>query len=109
MTPGTVVRIWRGEAESRNADSYARHVTTHVFPALKAIAGHGGAYLLQRQTAGRVEFLAVTRWDSLEAVKKFAGSHPDVAIVEPEARAVLAGFDEFARHYEVAHASPGSP
>ncbi len=109
MTPGTVVRVWRGQAEPRNADAYARHVTTRVFPSLKTIAGHRGAYLLRRPISGRVEFLAVTLWDSLEAVKKFAGSDPDVAIVEPEARAVLAEFDEFARHYEVAHASPSSP
>ena len=48
-----------------------------------------------------MEFLAVTLWDSIETIKKFAGKDPNVAIVEPEARAVLSQFDDFARHYDV--------
>src|SRR5205823_2681338 len=54
------------------------------------------------QSGGEVEFLALTLWDSLDSVKRFAGDDPEVAVVEPEARAVLADFDDFARHYEVA-------
>ena len=101
-----IVRIWRGQAAPDMADAYARHVTGEVFPSLRTIAGHRGAYLLRRPSAGRVEFLAVTLWDSLDAIKKFAGDDPEVAIVEPAARAVLAEFDDFARHYEIAHAAP---
>jgi heme-degrading monooxygenase HmoA len=103
-----IVRIWRGQAAPERADAYARHVTTKVFPGLTRIAGHRGAYLLQRPVAGGVEFLAVTLWDSLDAVKKFAGDNPDVAIVEPEARAVLAEFDDVVHHYDVAYAAPWS-
>jgi heme-degrading monooxygenase HmoA len=98
-----IARIWRGEAEAADADAYHRHVTTTVFPSLGGLEGHRGAYLLRRAAGGRVEFLAVTLWDSLDAVKGFAGADPDIAVVEPEARAVLAAFDDFARHYEVAH------
>ena len=98
-----IVRIWRGAAEADRADAYARHVTGEVFPKLASIAGHRGAYLLRRPDRSRVEFLAVTYWDSLDAVKAFAGPNPDVAVVEPAARAVLADFDDFVRHYEVAY------
>jgi hypothetical protein len=76
-----------------------------VFPALSAIAGHAGAYLLERSVGPSTEFLAVTLWDSIEAVKQFAGTDPDIAIVEPAARAVLADFDDFVRHYKVSHRS----
>ena len=97
-----IARTWRGVATTTNADAYFRHFTTQVAPHLKDLAGHRGAYLLRRESDGQVEFLALTLWDSIEAVKKFAGSDPDVAIVEPEARAVLAAFDDAVRHYEVA-------
>jgi heme-degrading monooxygenase HmoA len=97
-----IVRVWRGEAIGANADAYQLHVTGTVFPHLRNLPGHRGATLLRRETAGRIEFLALTRWDSLDAVKAFAGPDPDVAIVEPEGRAVLSAFDDFARHYEVA-------
>ncbi len=98
-----IARTWRGQATTENAGSYYRHFTTNVAPHLKNIAGHQGAYLLRREADGHVEFLAVTLWDSIEAIKKFAGSNPEVAVVEPEARATLSQFDDFVRHYEVAY------
>src|SRR5947207_8302535 len=103
-----IARIWRGQATVGNAGLYRRHATEHVFPALTKLPGHQGAYLLMRETAGAVEFLAVTLWDSIESVKQFAGDDPEIAVVEPEARAVLSGFDDFARHYEVAGGSCGA-
>ena len=98
-----IVRIWRGQAESdAKAEAYHRHVTTTVFPELKALHGHQGAWLLRRELGGKVEFLAVTFWDSIDSIRAFAGDNVASAIVEPEARAVLSDFDDFARHYELA-------
>ncbi|MFI4988800.1 MAG: antibiotic biosynthesis monooxygenase family protein, partial [Alphaproteobacteria bacterium] len=68
-----IVRIWRGTARGENAEAYFRHVTETVFPSLTALDGHRGAYLLRRETAGGSEFLALTLWDSLAAIKAFAG------------------------------------
>jgi heme-degrading monooxygenase HmoA len=99
-----IARIWRGQATPENAPHYSAHATERVFPALAALPGHRGAYLLTREQDGEVEFLAVTLWDSLDAVKSFAGANPTVAVVEPEARAVLSRFDDFATHYDVAQA-----
>ncbi|MEZ5830828.1 MAG: hypothetical protein R3D05_06575 [Dongiaceae bacterium] len=98
-----IVRMWRGQAAAANADAYEKFVTGKVFAALPAIAGHRGAYLLKRAVGGEVEFIAVTLWDSLEAIRKFAGDAIDRAVVEPEARAVLSSFDDFVRHFELAH------
>ena len=104
-----IARLWRGVAVAGNADAYHHHATTKVFPALLDIAGHRGAYLLKRTVGGRTEFLAVTFWDSLDAIRAFAGNDPETAVVEPEARAVLAEFDDFARHYEVAGEGVSAP
>jgi heme-degrading monooxygenase HmoA len=101
-----IVRIWRGQATNANADAYFRHVTGTVFPSLKGLAGHRGAWLLRRQVDGQTEFLALTLWESLDSIRAFAGSDVATAVVEPEARAVLADFDDVARHYEVAFKTP---
>lgn len=102
-----IARIWGATSTVVNADAYRRHFATQVAPHLKDIAGHRGAYLLCRETGGNVEFLAMTLWDSLEAVKGFAGPNPDLANVEPAARAVLTSFDDRVRHYEVAYGDFG--
>ncbi|MEA2804717.1 MAG: hypothetical protein QOE49_4812 [Rhodospirillaceae bacterium] len=101
-----IVRIWRGQATNANADAYFRHVTGTVFPSLKRLAGHRGASLLRRQVDDQTEFLALTLWESLDSIRAFAGDDITTAIVEPEARAVLADFDDFAHHYEVAFKTP---
>jgi heme-degrading monooxygenase HmoA len=98
-----IARTWRAAASTaENADAYCHHFATEVAPRLKAIAGHQGAFLLRRQAGGDIELVVITLWDSIETVKQFAGANPDVAIVEPQARAVLAQFDALVTHYEVA-------
>ena len=98
-----IARLWRGTATLAKADAYRRHFVGTVVPHLNDIAGHHGAYLLERQVEGRVEFLAVTFWDSIENVKKFAGPNPDLATVEPEGRAALSAYDDLVTHYGVVH------
>ncbi len=96
-----IARVWRGRAEGANAAAYHRHFTETVAPELKALAGHQGAWLLRREVEGQTEFLALTFWESLEAIRAFAGDAVETAIVEPKARACLSSFDNFAHHYEV--------
>src|SRR5690349_14374980 len=93
--------MWRGETTTENADSYYRHLTGNVMPSLTRIPGHRGAYVLRRELDIRVEFVVITLWDSMQSVRAFAGDAPDLAVVEPAARAVLSDFDEFVRHYTV--------
>ena len=104
---GTIFRLWRGRSSPEKAGEYNRHVTSKVFPALRAIEGHRGAYLLRRTVEGAVEYLVITLWDSMQAVRRFAGAEPEKAVVEPEARAVLATYDETVTHFEVVHAARG--
>ena len=97
-----IARLWRGTAaDRRNADAYVRHLRTNVVPELSAIPGYREVRLMRREEGGRTEFLVMTLWDSMDAIRRFAGEHPERAVVEPEARAVLAEYDDFVRHYEV--------
>lgn len=100
---GLILRMWRAHTTPLKSGEYVEHATRNVFPALRVIEGHRGAYLLRRAVDGAVEFVVLTLWDSMEAVRKFAGLKPEKAVVEPEARAVLTDFDEFVTHFEVVH------
>jgi heme-degrading monooxygenase HmoA len=101
-----IARMWRGETTWENAETYYRHLTGHVMPSINKIPGHRGAYVLRRELGARVEFVVITLWESMQAVREFAGDNPDVAVVEPPAKAVLADFDEFVRHYTVLKGLP---
>src|SRR6266404_9906494 len=100
-----IARTWRGQATNSNADAYIRHFRQTVTTSLKAMTGHQGAWLLRRDVDGQTEFLAMTLWESRQAIEAFTGPDIGKAIVEPEARAVLSTFDDFANHYEVAFTS----
>jgi heme-degrading monooxygenase HmoA len=101
-----IIRTWRARALVQKAVSYEDHFREEVLPKLQGIAGFRGAQLLRRTHAGEagseeVEFLVLTRWDSLDTVRKFAGEHLDRAVVDPAAQAVLTEFDSVVRHYDV--------
>lgn len=51
------------------------------------------------------EFLAVTLWNSMDAIRQFAGDAVEIAVIEPEARVVLIDFDSFVRHFDLAHSA----
>lgn len=99
---GMIARVWHGRAPSAGADAYEEHFRTGVLPNLEKVAGFRGAQLWRREQDGQVEFVAVTTFDSIEAVRGFAGADYERAVVEPEARQVLSGFEERCTHYEVA-------
>jgi heme-degrading monooxygenase HmoA len=96
-----IARTWHGRALPANAGKYAQHATARVLPALNTIAGYRGGMVLRRDAGAEVEFVVVTLWDSMKAVREFAGDTPERAVVEPAAREVLSGFDELVSHYEV--------
>ena len=96
-----IIREWRGRALPERAEDYPAHFRKNVLPELLQIEGFCGAHLSQRRTANRVEFLVLTRWRSLDAIRAFAGDDIERAVVEPDAVAALEDFDSDVRHYEV--------
>ena len=98
-----VMRFWRGWTTPANANAYRRVVSEEVLPGIaeRNVPGYHGAYLLCREVGDEVEFATAMVFDSLEAVRDFAGEHYEQAYVPPRARDVLAHFDEVSAHYEV--------
>ena len=83
------------------AGAYRRHLEDTVFPELRTVPGFLGAQLLNRQRKGATEVVVLTRWDSMDAVRRFAGTEPERAVVEPRAREVLSSFDDTVSHFEL--------
>ena len=96
-----IIRVFHATATAAGADAYRDHFTGTVLPTLQAIAGYHGAYLLRRDHDGHVELQVLTLWESLESVRRFAGTSLDYAVVEPEAEAVLASYDPTVIHHRV--------
>jgi antibiotic biosynthesis monooxygenase (ABM) superfamily enzyme len=97
-----ICRLWRGWTTPANADEYERIVSTEVLPSIAArnVPGYHGAYLLRRDVGDEVEFATLMLFDSLEAVRAFAGDDYETAYVPPAARAVLSHFDNESAHFE---------
>jgi len=95
-----IVRAWRGRAAPTNPQGYPKHFRDHVAPELARLSGFVGASLSQRSMDGAIEFLVLTRWESVENIKQFAGADIANAVVEPGAVAELIDFDETVQHYE---------
>lgn len=96
-----IIREWRGRANHLRGNAYPKHFRGVVLPELHRLKGFRGATLAQRKLDDRIEFVVLTRWDSLEAIRAFAGSDIERAVVEPGAAAALVEFDARVRHYEV--------
>jgi heme-degrading monooxygenase HmoA len=96
-----IVRTWRGRADANKADAYPSHFRRNVLPELRGIAGFQGATLMRQDLGGAIEYLVMTRWASMDAVRAFAGRDASQAVVEPEAVAALVSFDKTVTHYEV--------
>ncbi len=96
-----VIREWRGRVNATSQDAYPAHFRDGVLPELRRLPGFAGASLSKRALDGKIEFLVLTRWDSMDAVRGFAGDDPGRAVVDPTAAAALTDFDKSASHYEV--------
>jgi heme-degrading monooxygenase HmoA len=96
-----IVRVWRAVAKPGLAAEYRQHLEGTVLPELRALPGFVDVMLMQAARVGRVELVVESRWQSMDAVRAFAGAAPEQAVVEPAAKAVLAEFDDFVTHYEV--------
>jgi heme-degrading monooxygenase HmoA len=96
-----ISRHWHAVAKRDRAADYIRHLQNETFPAIAKIPGFVDASILRRDGARGVEFVIITHWDSLDAVRAFSGPDPDIAVVPAIAQAMLVDFDRRVRHFDV--------
>ena len=95
-----ISRQWRALAKAACAQDYVQHLKTDTLAHLGKLPGFVDATILRREVERGVEFVVVTRWQSLDAIRKFAGDDVEAAVVPEEVQRMMIEYDRRARHYE---------
>lgn len=101
-----IARIWQGAVRPDDGDAYAAYMLDTGLAVYAATPGNRGAWILRRDLDDRTEFLAVTLWDSLDAIRAFAGDDAEAAVYYPEDDRYLIERAPAVAHYEVAGSRP---
>jgi antibiotic biosynthesis monooxygenase (ABM) superfamily enzyme len=98
-----IARIWRGWAKRADAKTYEKMLRDEIFPSIAArnIKGYRGAELFIREDGNEIEFVALLRFDSMGAVKEFAGADETKPVIFPGVEKILTRMEP-ARHYRIA-------
>jgi heme-degrading monooxygenase HmoA len=97
-----IARIWRGAVRPADADAYAGYIAETGVDEYRRTPGNQGAWILRRDVGDRTEFLTFSLWESLDAVKAFAGDDYETAVYYPEDERFLVERDDTVVHYRVA-------
>jgi len=98
-----ISRIWHGWTATAHADIYEALLKQEIFVGIKDrhIPGFRSIQLLRREIETEVEFVTIMVFDSLDAVREFAGDDYGAAVVPDKAMALLSRFDQRSQHYEI--------
>jgi heme-degrading monooxygenase HmoA len=94
-----ITRMWRGWTTEANADAYEHFLRSELFPEVAKLPGFLGARILRRPVEGEEEFVTLTMFESLDAVRAFAGEDYETPVIEPEAQRLLSRYEDRAVHY----------
>ena len=103
-----IARIWRGVVRRVDGDAYAAYILDTGFAEYAASPGNRMAWMLRRDEDGRTEFLTFTLWESLDAIRAFAGEDVEASVHYPEDDRYLIERETTVAHYEVTGGSPGA-
>jgi heme-degrading monooxygenase HmoA len=96
-----IARIWRGAVRTADADEYAAYIGDTGLADYERTPGNRGAWMLRREVGELTEFLTLTFWESLDALKAFAGQDYERAVYYPEDDRFLVERDATCAHYQV--------
>jgi heme-degrading monooxygenase HmoA len=96
-----IARIWRGAVRTADADAYADYIRQTGVADYERTPGNRGVWMLRRNTGELTEFVMFTLWESLDAVKLFAGDDYEKAVYYPDDERYLVERDETTTHFEV--------
>jgi hypothetical protein len=97
-----ITRLWQGWTAIEDADAYEQFLLGDLFPSMRSIPGFRGADVLRRRDGDEVAFVTLTRFESLDDIREFAGDDYDVPVLEPQALDLLSRYDERALHFDTA-------
>lgn len=104
-----IARLWHGITPASKADEYASYLHRTGIADYRTTEGNLGVQILRRVEGQQAHFLIVTFWESVEAIKRFAGEDFEKARYYPEDQNYLLEFEENVVHYEVIYSAPVQP
>ena len=96
-----IARIWRGITPSDMADEYLAYLQETGLKDYAATPGNRGVTVLRRTHGEHCEIMLISLWDSMDAVRAFAGENPDKSVYYPKDSTYLLDMEPLVRHYEV--------
>ncbi|HWD89590.1 MAG TPA: antibiotic biosynthesis monooxygenase [Mucilaginibacter sp.] len=96
-----IARHWKGLAKNERAADYIEHLQNETFKTLAGMDGFVKATILSRKFKEGTEFLVITEWRDIDAIKQFAGEAFETAVVPQAARDMMISFDPAVSHYEI--------
>jgi heme-degrading monooxygenase HmoA len=101
-----IARMWSGAVRTTDADEYADYIRETGFAEYGRTAGNRGAWLLRRDDDGTTEFITLSMWDDVDAIRAFAGEDIEAAVLYPEDERYLIGGESRIVHFDVADHIP---
>jgi heme-degrading monooxygenase HmoA len=96
-----IARIWRGMTRADQAGAYYEYLERTGLKAYRATPGNRGVWVLRQLRGDTATFLLISLWDSIEAIRAFAGDDIETAVYYPEDRAFLLELEPTVAHYDV--------
>jgi len=98
-----IIRIWKGSTKRTDSDAYFDYLKETGLKEYQETPGNLGVYVLRRDYDNKTEFLLLSQWESINAIKAFAGLAHEEAVFYPEDEKFLVEYDKHVTHYEVLH------
>lgn len=95
-----ITRNWTGVVKPEHSTDYLHHLENDTLKKLSSIKGFLRASIQQRVVTDGIEYLVVTYWDNMDAIRQFAGDAADIAVVPTNAQEMMVRYDPVVRHYE---------
>ncbi|MEB3816550.1 MAG: antibiotic biosynthesis monooxygenase [Desulfurococcales archaeon] len=94
-----IVRIWHGRVPKDKAEAYRDFLVKRAVPDYESVEGNLGVEILMKENGDAVDFLILSYWESIDAIRKFAGEDYEKAKYYDEDRDFLLEFEPKVQHY----------
>src|SRR5574341_449594 len=96
-----IARVWHGATDAARADEYAEYLERTGARECRATPGNRGVFVLRPIGHDRAEVTFISLWESIDAIRRFAGDDYEKAHYYPEDRDFLIELEPFVEHFDV--------
>ncbi len=96
-----IARLWHGRVPASKADAYRAFLIARAIPDYRSVPGNLSVRVLERHEGEVTHFITLTFWESLDAIRAFAGQDAEIAKYYPEDAGFLLEYEPRVVHYEV--------